>query len=101
MKRRASARGTRKPPSRGRQFSAVDFPAMPDLHHEHHEHGIPNLIHDPVIPDAHAVEFAFALQLHASRRTGIFRKGGEGIAKAAQERRPMRCFRACRSNVTR
>ena len=96
MSRPAQARGTRKTPNRWRQSSAVDFPAMTDLHHEHHEHGVLNLIDDAVIPQAHAVKLALALQLHAPRRARV---GGE-FGQSCAARRPVRYFCACRSNVT-
>ncbi len=53
---------------------------MADLHHEHHEHGILNLIDDAIIPHAHTVKFILALQLHAPLRAWIVTKFGQSFA---------------------
>ena len=67
-----------------RRVLPVNFPAMPDLHHEH---GVLNLIDDTVIPGAHAVKLALALQLHAPRRARLGGEVGQGFAEAAQQSR--------------
>ena len=66
--------------------SAVDFAAMPDSHHEHHERGILNLVHDPVIPDPDPVKLALALQLHASRRARLVFKPAQCVHDPALQR---------------
>ena len=44
------------------------FEAVADLHHDHQEHSVSNLIHDAIIAHAHAVKRIAALQFHTAKR---------------------------------
>jgi hypothetical protein len=39
----------------------TDFPAVPKFHHQNYEHGVLNLIDNPVVSDPDAVELIRAL----------------------------------------
>ena len=64
----------------------VDVPAVPDLHHEHHKHGVLDLVEDSVIAHADAVKLAFALQLHAPRRVLVFDQPVDGFAQPVSDK---------------
>ena len=63
----------------------INVPAIADLHHEHEQRGVLNLIDDAVIPDADTVKLALALHFQATRRTGIGFESAQRFDEAALE----------------
>jgi hypothetical protein len=62
--RRTDVRGFQAEPS------AMNLAAMANLHNRDDQNGVFNLVDDPIISDADAVELTFALELDAATRTG-------------------------------
>lgn len=49
----------------------IDFPTMANIHDQHHEHPVLNLVEDAVIPKAQPEKIGTARQFHTSRRAGF------------------------------
>lgn len=51
---------------------SIHHASMPDAHDVNDEHRIDHLVHDPVIPDSHAIDVLLPCHRHARRWTGVF-----------------------------